>query len=147
MKSSDEKPIHTPSTASNPAEKISFGYTLYEFKKSTTGISSGAFKRLQKDFPILKEKSILLALFAKNESTITTVKNQISAATTTNIIMFLHLYKKCIFTLGGETAAQDWLFRKSYTLEGARPYDLLCSPVGIQIIESVLYRIDHGVYQ
>lgn len=47
---------------------------------------------------------------------------------------------------GVEDKAHHWLRRANPTLGGKRPLDLLISDAGARAVETVLGRIEHGVY-
>jgi putative toxin-antitoxin system antitoxin component (TIGR02293 family) len=48
--------------------------------------------------------------------------------------------------LGSQEAAERWLQQPAMGLDQRRPIDLLQSPAGTELVETLLHRIDRGVY-
>lgn len=48
--------------------------------------------------------------------------------------------------LGSLEAAEEWLERPAIGLNQRRPIDLLATPAGVELVEDLLGRIEHGVY-
>jgi putative toxin-antitoxin system antitoxin component (TIGR02293 family) len=48
--------------------------------------------------------------------------------------------------LGGQAAAEAWLAAPQIGLEQRRPIDLLATPAGTALVETLLDRMDYGVY-
>jgi RNA polymerase sigma-70 factor (ECF subfamily) len=47
---------------------------------------------------------------------------------------------------GSRTAAEQWLAQPATGLDQRRPLDLLTTPAGMELVEDLLGRIEHGVY-
>ncbi|MDQ2817119.1 MAG: DUF2384 domain-containing protein [Candidatus Eremiobacteraeota bacterium] len=47
---------------------------------------------------------------------------------------------------GSESKARDWLHTTNAALDGKRPIDLATTETGGRIVETILTRIDYGVY-
>lgn len=47
---------------------------------------------------------------------------------------------------GSQEAAEDWLARPAIGLDEERPIDLVDTPAGIELVETYLGRMAHGVY-
>lgn len=47
---------------------------------------------------------------------------------------------------GDKEAALDWLLRANSALKGIRPLDLSRTEVGAREVESLLFRLEHGVF-
>jgi putative toxin-antitoxin system antitoxin component (TIGR02293 family) len=48
--------------------------------------------------------------------------------------------------LGSRKLAMVWLSKPAIGLDGRRPIDLLDTPAGIEAVDVLLTRMDHGVY-
>ncbi|MBC5824699.1 MAG: DUF2384 domain-containing protein [Candidatus Eremiobacteraeota bacterium] len=47
---------------------------------------------------------------------------------------------------GNESKAQHWLHASNAALDGKRPIDLSTTETGARVVETILTRIDYGVY-
>ena len=47
---------------------------------------------------------------------------------------------------GSQAEAEQWMIAPAVALDQRRPIDLLGSPVGLELVEQLLGRIEHGVY-
>lgn len=59
---------------------------------------------------------------------------------------FAEVLTRASEVFGSQTAAERWLSEPAMALDRRRPVDLLSSPVGVEIVEQLLGRIEHGVY-
>lgn len=50
------------------------------------------------------------------------------------------------FVLGTREAAVQWMIEPALGLGQRKPIDMLATPMGIQLVEEFLERIEHGVY-
>ncbi len=48
--------------------------------------------------------------------------------------------------LGSQPAAEEWMVRPAIALDRRRPIDLLSTPAGVELVETLLHRIEYGVY-
>lgn len=53
---------------------------------------------------------------------------------------------KATLVLGSREAAVQWLTSPAMGLNQQRPVDLLATPMGTQLVEELLDRIEYGVY-
>ncbi|WP_053843237.1 type II toxin-antitoxin system Xre/ParS family antitoxin [Paracidovorax avenae] len=59
---------------------------------------------------------------------------------------FAEVVAKATLTLGSREAAVQWLTSPAMGLDQQKPVDLLATPVGTQLVEELLDRIEYGVY-
>lgn len=59
---------------------------------------------------------------------------------------FAEILAKATDVFGDQTEAENWLTRPAMALDDRRPADLLSSPVGVEMVEQLLGRLEHGVY-
>ncbi|MBV9785331.1 MAG: DUF2384 domain-containing protein [Acidisphaera sp.] len=59
---------------------------------------------------------------------------------------FAEIFAQAMAVFGSDDAARRWLDRPALGLDGRRPIDLLATPAGIQLVESLLTRLEYGVY-
>ena len=60
---------------------------------------------------------------------------------------FAELFAKAEDVFRSRVRAVDWMLEPAMALENHRPIDLLTTPVGAQLVDDVLERLRHGVYQ
>jgi putative toxin-antitoxin system antitoxin component (TIGR02293 family) len=59
---------------------------------------------------------------------------------------FAEILAKASDIFGGQGPAEQWLERKAIGLDGRRPIDLLATQAGTALVETLLGRIEYGVY-
>ena len=59
---------------------------------------------------------------------------------------FAEILAKATELFGSQEAAEQWLERPAIGLDQRRPLDLLATPAGVQLVETLLGRIESGVY-
>jgi putative toxin-antitoxin system antitoxin component (TIGR02293 family) len=60
---------------------------------------------------------------------------------------FTELFAKAQDVFGSSELAIEWLVKPAMALENRTPIDLLKTAVGAQLVDDVIERIRHGVYQ
>jgi putative toxin-antitoxin system antitoxin component (TIGR02293 family) len=59
---------------------------------------------------------------------------------------FAEILSRAIEVLGSQELAEHWLEQPALALSGERPIDLLRTPAGIEMVETLLIRLEYGVY-
>jgi len=59
---------------------------------------------------------------------------------------FAEILEKAVEVFGSRTEAEQFLERPAIGLNQHRPIDLLATPAGVELVETHLERIKHGVY-
>lgn len=59
---------------------------------------------------------------------------------------FAEILTKASEIFGGQGPAEQWLERRALGLDGRRPIDLLATQAGVDMVETLLGRIEYGVY-
>jgi putative toxin-antitoxin system antitoxin component (TIGR02293 family) len=59
---------------------------------------------------------------------------------------FARVLSRATAVFGTQEEAEHWLERPAVGLEQRRPIDLLATPVGVEIVEDHLTRLEYGVY-
>ncbi len=59
---------------------------------------------------------------------------------------FAEILAKATAVLGSQEEAEQWLERPAMALDQRRPIDLLATPAGAKLVETLLGRIEYGVY-
>tara|TARA_Y100000815_G_C12982117_1_gene364591 strand:- start:168 stop:542 length:375 start_codon:yes stop_codon:yes gene_type:complete len=60
---------------------------------------------------------------------------------------FATLLERATKVFGTQMLAEEWLGRPCRYLEGEIPLDVVSNPVGFQVVNDCLERIEYGVYQ
>ncbi len=60
---------------------------------------------------------------------------------------FAELFAKAEDVFQSRARAVEWMLEPAMALENRRPIDLLTTPVGAQLVDDVIERMRHGVYQ
>jgi putative toxin-antitoxin system antitoxin component (TIGR02293 family) len=60
--------------------------------------------------------------------------------------VFASILAQAIRVLGDRAEAEDWLQRPAYALNQQKPIDLLSTPAGVDMVRTLLGRIEYGVY-
>ena len=113
------------------------------------GLPNPAVKHLLDGMTTLSQKSIEGALGMsertrqRREKHPTELLSQDQAGRTWK---FAEVLARAISVFGSRTAAEQWLAQPATGLEQRRPIDLLTTPVGVELVEDFLGRIEYGVY-
>ena len=59
---------------------------------------------------------------------------------------FAEILGRTTALLGDQAAAERWLDTPAIGLDGRKPLDLFASPVGVELVEDFLGRLEYGVY-
>jgi putative toxin-antitoxin system antitoxin component (TIGR02293 family) len=59
---------------------------------------------------------------------------------------FAEILAMAMAVFGSQEEAEEWLERPATGLDQRRPIDLLETPAGIELVETFLRRLEHGVY-
>ena len=70
----------------------------------------------------------------------------LSVAQGSRTFKFAEVVAKAMLVLGSREAAVQWLTTPAMGLNQQQPLDLVATPVGTQLVEELLDRIEHGVY-
>lgn len=59
---------------------------------------------------------------------------------------FAEVLDKAIRVFGAQAAAEGWMERPAMGLGQRRPIDLMASPAGVEMVETLLSQLEYGVY-
>ena len=59
---------------------------------------------------------------------------------------FAEILAMAMAVFGSQEEAEEWLERPATGLDQRRPIDLLETPAGVELVETFLRRLEHGVY-
>jgi putative toxin-antitoxin system antitoxin component (TIGR02293 family) len=70
----------------------------------------------------------------------------LSAGESDRTVRLARVFAKAKDTLGTAKKASHWLLSANLALGGEVPFDLLDTDAGVRAVETILYRIDYGIY-
>ena len=74
------------------------------------------------------------------------IKRRVAGDIADRAVRLARIHALAEFVLEDDRAGRDWLARPQPGLAGRRPNDLLSSEFGAREVETLLNRIEHGVY-
>lgn len=74
-------------------------------------------------------------------------KGHLEFGESVTIFMAAELFQKAISVFGGEDEAVKWFKEPNRALKDNRPIDLLKDDIGRKLVEDILGRIEHGIYE
>jgi putative toxin-antitoxin system antitoxin component (TIGR02293 family) len=117
------------------------------------GLPIRAMLRLLEDLHVLETPVVLIVLgisprnFQRRKAA--AQKNNratLSAEEGSKLWKFAEILAQATRTLGSQEAAETWLNRSQMGLEWKRPVDLLATIQGAEVVETLLMRMEYGVY-
>jgi putative toxin-antitoxin system antitoxin component (TIGR02293 family) len=114
------------------------------------GLPAKALTYLVDNFVILDwdrafERAIGMSLRTYQRYT-ATAASSLSLDQTARTWKMAEIVAKAINVLGSRKEAEQWLERPAIGLNQRRPIDLLATPAGVELVETLLDRLDYGVY-
>ena len=113
---------------------------------SSNGIPKGSVSNLAVllDVP-MKDMAFLLNISYKTlgRKKSTDVLNSITSSLTIEIA---HTIAKGLYVFEDADRLNRWLHKENKALKGNKPFDLLSTPTGINLVNQILGRIEDGVY-
>lgn len=112
---------------------------------SRQGISMKSLNKIQK-FTSLSNKEISNIL-PISERQLTRYKDDqiLKKSIASHLIQLVELFEKG-YDLFGEEKFQRWIRTNIIALGNNTPIELMDTPIGMQIVEDIIGRIEHGVY-
>jgi putative toxin-antitoxin system antitoxin component (TIGR02293 family) len=75
------------------------------------------------------------------------VKGHLAFGESVTIFMAAELFQKAASFFGGEDTAVKWFKAPNRALKDNRPIDMLKDDIGRKLVEDMLGRIEHGIYE
>ena len=95
--------------------------------------------------------TLLLNVFGISLRTLMRLKaepsRRLGAEQSNRLWQFAEIMAKAEDVLGGHARAVEWMLKPAMSLENRKPIDLLSTSVGAQLVDDVIERMRHGVYQ
>lgn len=124
---------------------------LNQYLAGPRGVEAAFVKLLEEKAP--KDLPAMLATFKKSTAEIRRTLKQIKKDSAPSVPLhgvtksdLRRLTKKALEIFGGADKVNDWFFRPNRVLGQRTPFSLLTSRPGVKRVETLLDRIEHGVY-
>jgi len=92
------------------------------------------------------EKAVGMSQRTYQRHTAATAAKPLNPEQTARTWKLAEIVAKATDVLGSREEAEQWLERPAIGLDQRRPIDLLATPAGVEMVESLLERLDYGVY-
>lgn len=100
---------------------------------------------------LLKDEQILIKIFGLSERTLhRRLKNPdepLNPDQSARAVRFAQVLEKATLVFGSSDEAERWMSQPVMGLDGHKPVDLLTNPIGFELVDEFLTRLEHGVYQ
>jgi len=114
------------------------------------GLPAAALQRAVEQVALLRDQQVFEAVMAMSLRTYQRLRDQpgkrLDPAASGRLWRFNGILARAAELLGGQAAAEAWLAAPQIGLEQRRPIDLLATPAGTALVETLLDRMDYGVY-
>jgi putative toxin-antitoxin system antitoxin component (TIGR02293 family) len=124
---------------------------LAVFDLTEKGFAIEDVKRLVDAVDLFREKDVMLKILGMSERTLhrrnKNPEEALSADQSARALRFAEVLSRAQELLGSRAEAERWMADPAMGLAGRAPIDLITNPVGYEIVDDFLTRLEHGVYQ
>lgn len=124
--------------------------TLEAHDALMAGLPAALLQQAVEQVALLRDQQVFEAVMAMSLRTYQRLKDQpgkrLDPAASGRLWRFNGILARAADLLGGQAAAEAWLAAPQIGLEQRRPIDLLATPAGTALVETLLDRVDYGVY-
>jgi len=114
------------------------------------GLPAAALRDAVERIGLLRDQRVFEAVMAMSVRTYQRLRDQpekrLDLATSGRLWRFAGIVARAADLLGGQAVAEAWLAAPQMGLEQRRPIDLLATPAGTALVETLLDQMDYGVY-
>lgn len=100
---------------------------------------------------LLKDEQMLIKIIGLSERTLhRRLKNPdepLNPDQSARAVRFAQVLEKAKRVFGSSDEAERWMSQPVMGLDGHKPVDLLTNPIGFELVDEFLTRLEHGVYQ
>lgn len=122
------------------------------YQQTAKGFKLKAVQEMLLTSDLYSAKQILLRILGKSARTI---QRQGSSKQTVRLncqqsavaLQYAWVLEHAIRVFGTQKLAEGWLGQPCKCLDGEVPLDIVANPVGFQVVDDYLARIEYGVYQ
>lgn len=114
------------------------------------GLPAAALGRAVQHFAALRDQRVFESVLAISTRTFQRLKEtptrKLDAEVSGRLWRFTEIVTRAADVLGSEEAAERWMATPAMALDQRRPIDLMATTTGSGLVETLLDRMDHGVY-
>lgn len=96
--------------------------------------------------PRILDKAVGMSLRTLQRRKSESKKSKLSIEQSARAWKFAEIVSKATAVLGSQSEAEKWLETPAIGLDQQRPLDLLTTPIGTELVEQFLERLEYGVY-
>lgn len=132
------------------------GRARFEDRKSIylltkEGIPMSAVLKYISSVGMLRDQSIVVQIMGVSERTLQRRLKQpdepLNPEQSARAVRFAQVLSKATKVFGDAKAAEEWMIEPAMGLDWDKPVDLLINPVGFELVDDFLTRLEYGVYQ
>ncbi|AZC22437.1 MULTISPECIES: antitoxin Xre/MbcA/ParS toxin-binding domain-containing protein [Pseudomonas] len=121
------------------------------YRLTEEGIPLTAIVKFVSSVPMLKDEQVLAKIIGLSERTLhrrlKTPDEPLNPEQSARAVRFAQVLSKAQEVFGSSEQAQDWMAKPVMALDGHKPVDLLTNPIGFELVDEFLTRLEYGVYQ
>ncbi|KTC35643.1 MAG: antitoxin Xre/MbcA/ParS toxin-binding domain-containing protein [Pseudomonas sp.] len=121
------------------------------YRLTEEGIPLAAIVKFVSSVPMLKDEQVLAKIIGLSERTLhrrlKTPDEPLNPEQSARAVRFAQVLAKAREIFGSSEQAQDWMAKPVMALDGHKPVDLLTNPIGFELVDEFLTRLEYGVYQ
>lgn len=110
------------------------------------GLKVAEFDRLQQQLGVSSERLSELLRLGKSTLHRRRQTGRLTKDESDKVVRFQRLFEQAVSVLSDPEEARDWLKAEAYGLNGVTPLDHADTEAGAREVESLLWRLEHGVY-
>ncbi|WP_110673871.1 antitoxin Xre/MbcA/ParS toxin-binding domain-containing protein [Salinicola sp. RZ23] len=113
------------------------------------GFASAGVIKFFEEVDLLQDRKIAVKILGVSERTLYRRRDKpdtLSPEESGRAWRFAETLTRAEDVFGSTEAAQRWLDTPAMALEGRKPLDLMTTPVGHDLVDDLLTRLDYGVY-
>ncbi|WP_031320817.1 type II RES/Xre toxin-antitoxin system antitoxin [Pseudomonas piscis] len=121
------------------------------YRLTEEGIPLAAIVKFVSSVPMLKDEQVLAKIIGLSERTLhrrlKTPDEPLNPEQSARAVRFAQVLSKAQEIFGSSEQAQEWMAKPVMALDGHKPVDLLTNPIGFELVDEFLTRLEYGVYQ
>lgn len=115
------------------------------------GIPMSAVLKYISSVGMLRDQRIVVQIMGVSERTLARRLKQpdepLNPEQSARAVRFAQVLSKATKVFGDAKTAEEWMIEPAMGLDWAKPVDLVINPVGFELVDDFLTRLEYGVYQ
>lgn len=131
--------------------RASFEDRISIYKLTQEGLPIANVVKFVSSVAMLEDEQVLAQIIGLSKSTLYSrlkkTDNLLNPDQSVRTVRFAQVLAKAKQVFGSTEEAERWMSKPAMGLDGHKPLDLLTNPVGFEIVDEFLARMEYGVYQ